>query len=163
MAFINLRVAGLIIADALRMLSGPSVFDMRPTSVEIVQKTWSGGRRGNGRSTEIVVLALPNYTKVRQVTSREIASSGGRYEEGDLVIGPITPAYPSLPHGYTEGYTETQLVPRVAGQGQEIIYRMAQQSGATGIVGDMYLVEFKRDRVMRFELVVGRLRTTPGP
>lgn len=158
---LTLRTAGLILVDALRKLSGPSAFDMRPTSVQIVQRTWSGGRRGAGRPSDVVLFTLPSFVKVRQVTQREIASSGARFEEGDIVIGPITPTGIDL-RNVTFGFTEAQLVPNGA-TGVETIFKLAQQAGATGLVAETYFIEFRRDRAMRFELVVGRLRTTPGP
>lgn len=156
----TVRTAILPALDKVRSILGPTVMDLRPTSVTIVTRTWSGGRRGVGTASDATV-ALPTWVKVRMVTAREIAQSGGRYEQGDLRIGPITPAFTdSL--GNTGGFTEAQLAPKGA-QGVEIIYKLAQQAGASGIAAsEAYLVEMRRDKSFRFELIVGKLRTTPG-
>lgn len=96
--------------------------------------------------------------KVRHVTTREIASSGGRFEEGDVIVGPITPAY-TTDSGSSGGYTEAQLRPTVEEQGIEVIYRLASQPGdASGVTGDYQMIEFKRDRSMHFLMVLGRER-----
>lgn len=157
----SLRTAGLQMVDAFRAILGPSATDMRPTTVEVVTRTWTGGYVGKGDAIDGVPLALPDYTKVRHVSQREIAGSGGSFEDGDVVIGPITPAYPK-PDGSIGGFTMEQIRPSADDPGVEIVYRFAQQDGhATGIVGEYRLLEFRRDRVMRFELVVGRERSAP--
>lgn len=154
------RNSFLAAVDAVRAVNGPAALDLRPTQVAIVTRTWSGPRRGTGTYTE-TSLALPAYTKVRHVTTREVAQSGGRYEQDDAVIGPITPQYTNPATGAVGGFTEAQLVP-TASEGIEIIYRLSLAPGASGISGDAYLVQFKRDRALHFTLIVGRLRTTPG-
>lgn len=149
--------------DKSRAVLGPSVMDLRPTSVQVITRTWSDGTGiGDGFATD-VVLQLPSYTKVRHLTQREIAESGGLYEQGDLIIGPITPQFTSPVDGTIGGFTEPQLVPTVTAPAQEVLYRVAQQSGATGISGDYARGEIRRDRTLRMMLVVSRKRTTPGP
>src|SRR6185312_15424469 len=95
-------------------------------------------------------LVLPAGTKVRHVTQKEIAGSGGRYEDGDIKVSFITPQYDS------GGFTQAQLAPVATQQGVEIVYRLDEQSGATGVSGDYSLVEFRRDANLHFELVIGR-------
>lgn len=163
----SLRTALLPALDQIRSILGPTTLaggpglDLRPTSINIVKRVWQGGRRGsNGGFTDTVFTALPSYTKVRQITQREIDGSGGRFEQGDLVIGPISPTYTNATGG-TSGFTEAQLAP--PGQtGLEYIYRTALQAGSTGIAGDFTLIELRRDRVFRFMLYVRKLRTSPS-
>ena len=158
----SLRTALLPALDQIRSILGPSGLDLRPTSITVVQRFWSGGRRGVGTSTDTTVAAIPPFVKVRQVKQREVAESGGRYEIGDVIAGPITPAYTNPTTGATGGFTEAQLDPPVTTQGVENVYILGQQSGATGIVGEYQLVDFKsRDRAFRFELVLRRRATSP--
>jgi hypothetical protein len=157
----SLRTAALRVVDVGRSLLGPAVTDMRPTTVQIVRRAWTGGYVGKGDKIDGTPTNLPPYTKVRHVSQREIASSGGAFEEGDVVVGPITPQY-QQPDGTFAGFTESQLKPDARDSGVEIVFLLAQQAGhATGIVGEYRLIEFRRDRVLRFELVIGRERTTP--
>ncbi len=148
--------------DAVRRVLGPGVLDIRPTRIDIVTRTWAGPRRGAnpGQYTD-AVTSLPTYTKARHVTQREIAQSGGRYEEGDVIVGPITPAYAATQFQPAGGFTEQQLAPR-ASQGVEIIYRLTLQAGASGIAGEYELVELRRDKALHFDLVLTRKRTTPA-
>jgi len=152
----------LFAVDTCRSILGPPIMDLRPTSIQIITRRWVTGVRGDPYPPTDAILALPNYTKVRHVTQREIASSGGLFEEGDIVLGRITPQYTSPVDGTIHGFTEAQLAPPVTA-GQEVIYRLALQSGASGIHGDYSRIQLRRDRTLHFEIVVGRQRTTPGP
>ena len=97
--------------DKARAVLGPSVMDLRPTSVQVITRTWSDGTaRGDGFATDSV-LQLPSYTKVRHLTQKEIAESGGVFEDGDLLISRITPQFTSPVDGTVGGFIETQLAP----------------------------------------------------
>lgn len=143
----------------IRKILGPGEggLDMRPTSVTIVTQVWAGGFRGSG-SVSSSSVALPPETKVRHVTQQEIAASGGRFEEGDVIVDLIDPAYQGLDGA--GGFTEAQLGGATTNQGREVIYRLAQQSGATGIVGDYTLHELRRDRNFHMTAIVRRSRVT---
>lgn len=159
----GVRDAILYALDKTRAVTGPAYVDIRPTSISVITRVWSEGQRGAGYSTD-TTLTLPSFVKIRHVTQREIAASGGLYEMGDVIVGAITPRY-TAPDASTGGFTELQVAPSTVGaglpEGTEIIYRLAQQSGATGIVGDYALVQFRRDRTYRFELVIRRRQDTP--
>jgi hypothetical protein len=124
----SLRTRMLPVFDRLRALTGPSRFDIRPTSLTIVTRTWASGTVGVEQPDPTTPsyadsrLELPAVYKARQVTTREIASSGGRYETGDVKVGPITPAYTAA-DGRTGGVSEAQLKPD-GGTGVEIIYEL---------------------------------------
>ena len=111
---------------------------------------------------------LPPYTKIRHVSQREIAGSGGRYEEGDVRCTEIMPTFTDPITGAPGGFTEAQLRPTGAQgnsqnlQAVETIYRLSQVDGARpGIAGDYSLVELSRDKSWNFILIIGRRRTTP--
>jgi hypothetical protein len=139
----------------IRKILGPGEdgLDMRPTSVTILTTVWSGGIRGSGTPSS-TPLRLPPETAVRQLSQKEIAESGGRYEAGDVIISLINPAYQG-PDG-AGGFTEAQLGGATASMGSEVTYQLAQQSGATGIVGTYTLLEFHRDPNFHFTLIVRR-------
>jgi hypothetical protein len=152
---LGVRDALLFALDQCRRILGPSVMDLRPTSIHVITRTWTGGVRAGGSFAD-ANLPLPNYTKIRHLSLREVTESGGLFEMGDIVIGPITPRY-EAPDGSVGGFTEVQVAPAQFGggvpSGTEVIYRVAQQSGATGIAGDYELVQFRRDRTLRFNLI----------
>jgi hypothetical protein len=80
---------------------------LRRYLVTVLLRTWSGGAPGAGTATTAGVALIPT-PRVRQISAREIASSGGTYEAGDYRIDRITPAY---------GSVETVITPTVAGAG----------------------------------------------
>lgn len=144
----SLRTDILPVVDELRGLAGPSNFDVRTTRLTIRTRVWSGGRRGSGVSQD-TDLVLPQIYKVVLLTTKEIAGSGGRYEMGDVRIGPITPASTS------GGFTSEQLKPSGA-QGTEIIYVL---TGA--VTGEYALVSLNTDKPFGYYLVIRKMRTTP--
>src|SRR5437016_3334282 len=113
----SFRDTMLRVADRLRARTGPDGFDIRPSRLSIITRTWAAGHRGSpapspGAPSYVdVVLDLPQVYAVRQLSTREVASSGGTYETGDLLVGPITPAYKRIDGGQG-GFTEDQLKPR---------------------------------------------------
>lgn len=159
----SVRTSLLAALDYIRTtIPGPTSFDVRPTRVSVQQWVWSGGLRGSGARTVNTVAALPVGTKVRHVSQREIANSGGRYEAGDVRVGPITPTYSAsgtLPAG---GFNEQQLDPPVRAQGVENVYLLSLQAGASGISGEYQLVNLERDRALHMTMVLRKRRTTPG-
>ncbi len=90
--------------DDLRGLAGELGF--RPyASVVLRETTWSGTRPKDGTSTVAdLALAAGGYpARVQLVSSRVVQASGGRYVDGDMRIGPLTPAFSG------GGYTPAQL------------------------------------------------------
>lgn len=170
----SLRTALLPALDAISTILGPGALDISPTRLTIITRSWDGGRRNVGRFTDGPVTEIPNWVPIRHVTQREIAGSGGRYEQGDVKIGPVLPAFgdpgcgcpPGAPvagvPGVSGGFTPEQLNPTVTEEGIEIIYRLTpNHPNTTGIAGDYQLQDFQRDQPFEFYLVVGRERTTP--
>jgi hypothetical protein len=153
----------LFAVDVGRSITGPAVMDIRPTSVQIITRVWSEGFVGPpGYPVDGPIVTLPNYTKVREVTQREVAESAGLFEMGDIRIGRITPVY-THPDGSIRGFTEQQLAPDITDQGTEVIYRVSLQSGSSGISGDYARVQLIRDHTLHMVLIVRRLLTTASP
>jgi hypothetical protein len=156
----SLRTRMLPVFDRLRALTGPSRFDIRPTSLTIVTRKWTSGTVGvepgdpNAPAYTDGRLELPAVYNLRQVTTREIASSGGRYETGDVKVGPITPAYMAA-NGAAGGVSEAQLKPD-GGDGVEIIYELVgAHAGEYSLLGLISAAPFG------WWLVLGRRHTTP--
>jgi hypothetical protein len=150
----TLRTTLLQVSARLRALAGPARMDQRPHRVSIITRTWSGGYRGAGASSE-TSLDLPQDFIVRQVSTREIASSGGRYELGDVKVENITPAYVAS-DGITGGFSPADLNPVVTRNGIEILYRIAGPHA-----GDYQLVELESWRTYGYDLVLRRRTDTP--
>ena len=101
----------LPVVDSLRGLAGE--FGFRPfTAVTLRTRTWSGGRPGAGAAADatLALTAGGQPAKVRRLSTREVHGSAGRYTEGDLLVGPLTPAF-TRPDLTTGGYTAAALTP----------------------------------------------------
>jgi hypothetical protein len=158
---VSLRTRVLPVFDRLRALAGPTHFDLRTTSVAIVSRTWAGGFKdadpplpGGAASSDTVLSLLPIY-EVRQLTTREVSGSGGRYEFGDVKVGPVTPSFVAR-DGTPGGVTESDLKPDVTTDAVEIIYRLV---GAHG--GEYALVSLDSTKPFGYEIVLRRRATTP--
>lgn len=154
----TLRTSLLPVVDNARRLLDN--LGLRTNMVTRRLRTWASGEIGRPMPATVNVdytdedITLDPSPKVRRVSAQEVASSGGRYEDTDLVVGPITPAY-SGPSG-SGGYTTDQLDPVITADGVELIYVLGGPNA-----GEHFLREIKRDRSLRYELVVSRLRRTP--
>lgn len=147
---------------------GAKALGQRPTTLTIITRTYSGPNRGSQVPFVDSTLVLPQYTKIRHVSQREIAGSGGAYEEGDVICTEIMPIFTDPVTSLPGGFTESQLHPLGAQgnsqslQSVEIIYRLSQVTGSRpGIAGDYSIVELKRAKSWGYILVIGRRRTTP--
>lgn len=135
----------LPVVDRLRGLTGPTRFDVQMTQLTIQRRNWSGGRVGRGSAQVQSELVLPRKYRIREIRSAEIASSGGRYEAGDVRVR-VTPASDE-----GTGYTAEQLAPTGLQEGQETRYILTG-----GIEGDYARIELKTDRAFSYELVLRR-------
>lgn len=79
----------------------------RASQVTIRTRVWSGGRLGVGTPTD-TDLVMPRRWPVKQLSQREVAGSGGKYNDGDIRVSDISPAYVSHGGG---GFSPQQLDP----------------------------------------------------
>lgn len=140
------------VADILRSLTGPNTFDVRPTQLTIRTRTYIGGRRSSQGAHIDTDLVIPAIYKVRQIKTNEVAQSGGLFEMGDVVVGPITPK------GDTLGWTEAQLQPKSTSDGVDYIYIL---TGNAGHAGEYSRVHFESTRPFSYFLFLRRRNTTP--
>lgn len=123
---------------------------LRLFSVRVEVRQWSGARVGSGIVAVSESLQLSPSPRVRDVSAREVASSGGTLRTGDRRLTGITPAHAG------GGYTPAQLRPTVVSQ-QERVYVLTGEDGES----EWELVEASFDRPFGHELVVRRRRATP--
>ena len=142
------------LADNLRALAGPASFDVIADQLTIRTRVWTNGYRGPLTDPRVDTdLVIPQIYKIQQVSTEEIVSSGGKYEQGDIKIGPITPNY--VTSTGTGGFTPLQLNPNGA-DGTEIIYVIAGTHG-----GNYQLVEEQSWKRFSYFLVLRRRYETP--
>lgn len=140
------------VAESIRRL--PDRLGERPTTVTVRTRTWHGGRVGSKGDVETTDLLLSPSPRVKQLATREIAGSGGRYEAGDVRVGPITRSW-TLTSG-SGGYTEEQVAPRQGAPGVEILYVLSGY-----VSGEYTRITVDTDGNHAFFLVLRRRRTTP--
>jgi len=145
---VSFRTALLPVVDEIRSIAGPMGFDIRTSHLTIRTRVWSGGRAGLGSPHDEDIVLAPHY-KVSQLSAREVASSGGRFELEDVRVGPITPK-----EGDT-GYSLSELAPD-GSDGVEILYILTGPHD-----GEYGLVQAIKSRPFRYELVLRRRRRTP--
>jgi hypothetical protein len=91
--------------------------------------------------------------KVRQLTEREIASSGGRFRDGAIEISSITPAYDTGTD--SGGLGEADLRP----SGSKDVEVMFVLSG--DVSGEFRLEKLVTSNALNTRVFANRLRTTP--
>jgi hypothetical protein len=102
------------LVDDLRSSLHP-VLGTRPHTVEVVTRTWSGDRLGEGASNDVAVELSPP-PRVRTNVRGELRPAGLE-EEGDIVIDEISLTY-----------TEAELAPAVSSP-SEFFYRVTDAHG----------------------------------
>lgn len=96
----------------------PVAMGLRDTAVTLRRRVWPGGYRGEGTPVDTDTLIEP-APHVKELTTREISQSGGRFEVGDVRIGPITPKHDD------GGYSKEELSPTATANGTEYFYVLA--------------------------------------
>ncbi len=88
--------------------SSPCIAELYTTTVVVRTITWSGERLGDGTPTnsELTLAKRP----VKELSSRIVSASGGRYQMGDVRVSDITPTY-TKPDASSGGYSKQQLAP----------------------------------------------------
>lgn len=118
---------------------------LRRYAVTIRRRAWSGGAPGAGTATNTDIVLSPT-PRVRALAPREVAGSGGTYEDGDYRVDKITPAFVGPPVG---GYTPTQLNP-VPATGEDIVVLLVGDDGTKVCT----IIGAPADRAFGYELVV---------
>jgi hypothetical protein len=126
---------------------------LRRYSVTIRRRQWSGGKPGLGTATNTDLVLSPR-PRVREISVREVAGSGGTFESGDFRIDKITPRYTAPTTG---GYTPAMLVISPANAAQDVVIVLVGDDGTKVCT----LVESSFDRSFGYSMVVRPRRETP--
>ena len=110
--------------DALRSIG--DVLGLRPYSVFLLVRTWSGGRPGLGTMSDDALLQMVNTdqngvahpVQVAQLSRKDVIASGGAYSDQMLRVGPMTPTYTG------GGFSSSQLDPTPTGAATEILWKV---------------------------------------
>lgn len=150
--------------DIRKAIRAPDGLDQCPNKLQIIQRTWDGGRVGSGNSTETVLIDFDRYLPIRYMLAHEVAASGGRYNFTHVMVSRITPA-----DGEGHGFTPEQLQPTIEQDGIELIYRISGQ-----IEGDYTITDLRiggrashpggysgRGGTYSYALILERRRTSP--
>lgn len=103
--------------DSIRAI--PGELGLRPYTVVVRVRTWSGGvvGRGTKSDTDTQLLVGRQSPKCRRVAFKETVAAGGKYQEGDYRIGPMTPDFAG------GGVSFATMAPPTA-TGAEVYYRV---------------------------------------
>ena len=103
----------------------PGDLGLRPYTVNLVTRVWTGARVGMGTSTttRTALLVGGQNPHVTQVTQQDITAGG--YSAGDFKVGPLTPPFVG------GGYATTDLDPPQDGSAREVWYELTGPSPAT--------------------------------
>jgi len=147
----------LPLVESLRGLPGQLGF--RPyTSVAIRTRTWTGAEPGDGTSSDVTLslAAGGQPARVREITSREVQASAGRYTAADMRVGPLTPQHP-VTGGGTAGYTPAELDPSSSARNVErhVVLTGPGEDGSVWTI-----LEAKLDRALGDSLVIRRTERT---
>lgn len=112
--------------DSIRAeIAGPTGLDVQMHQVQIVVKRWVGERPGSAGGFTKTITDLGRRYNVREVSTREVNASGGKYQVGDVKVGPITPEFPG------GGFAPSELAPEPDDARDEILYLLTGPHGGT--------------------------------
>lgn len=124
--------------DAVRAIGGTQAFLVHTWTATIRVRTWTGERPGIGTFTDVdTQLFNASVTgelapvRVKQLTTKDIISSGDLYRDRDMRIGPITPDFAAsyLPAG---GYTDSTIETDVTTSAVEVFWNISGRGMPTG-------------------------------
>ena len=141
----------LAVVDEVRNILGPDDLDWTRHQLTVRTRTWSGGAKGLGTTSDSD-LVLPQKFRVDRISAAEVASSGGQYEMGDVKVLHITPADAT----HSVGFTVDQLKPPITTDAVERIYLLVGPHG-----GEYGLVELQSFKNISWALILRRRTTTP--
>src|SRR4051812_8934762 len=96
----------------------PSSFGIRSISITVRVVTTEGSLLTTGYSTVVdtpIRSISGDRYKVKDVSPRDVVSSGGQYQTGAMRVGPTPPPFSG------GGFTKADLIPP-SGQGREVFY-----------------------------------------
>lgn len=126
---------------------------LRTNSLEIFTRTWSGPPGATGSThVDSDPLTITPRPKIRSLSKKEIAASGGLYADGDVRVTKITPKYMVDAGG---GYETSEILPsglRLV----DVVYRITGPNE-----GEYKVVDSDTSKNFGYELTLRRTRKTP--
>lgn len=154
-------LAALSAADAV-----DTILDLAPSDIHVVTRKWSG-TVGTRPFTDISTFALQGplparqdgpKLKVRHLSARFVAQSGGRYEMGDLMVGPIRPYFTNPLTSVPGGFMVRELDPPNTDDATEVFWRVKQVNQAgSGVTGDYRVIHIDETDALFYKVVIRRL------
>jgi hypothetical protein len=126
--------------DAVRAIGG--MLNVRPFTVTVTRRVWSGSRPGLPGATHAdQTVTLQNLgadgnlypVMVEQVSRTDEISSGGQYAARVIKVGPMTPTYAASAFGPAGGFDDNSFDPAPTGQAVEMIWTVTSPNGTFGI------------------------------
>jgi hypothetical protein len=144
--------------DALRAIAG--ILGLRKFRVVVRRRVWTGtpvGYRPPAPGVPGMSVASQTDTvlqnqgadgnlypvRVRQLTRKEIFSSGGVYAARDLKVGPMTPTYLASILSAAGGYDDSSVNPMPGASPVELIWIVSSLDGTFGIPTGGVVCELK--------------------
>ena len=109
--------------DSLRGIAG--VLGLRPYTVTVRVRVWSGERPGLGSRLDVdtvlynVLGGVQYPVRVRTRSQRDVIASGGQFSDHQFLVGPMTPQYVG------GGYLVGQLDPAPTNSATEVVWFMS--------------------------------------
>ncbi len=128
--------------DAIRGI--PATLGLRSGSVTRRVRTWTGTRVGLGTSTttETPVLVDGQCPRITRIGVKEAVASGGAYQAGDFLIGPVTPEFAG------GGVALATLQPAVGASPTEVLWVVSDNGlPSGGIVCEKVAEEHRELRI----------------
>lgn len=122
----------------------------RTNTVSMVTRAWTAKPGSQGATyTESTPLEIYPIPRVRAMSEEDVASSGGKYQSGDLRVDRLSCKHAS------GGYDPEDLRP-IVGQHTEIVYLVTGPNE-----GEFELIDLETTHNFEFVLTLRRRRTTP--
>ena len=164
MAAKTYRDAYLAVVDARRGL--PVLYGIRLHNVSVLVRQWPSGTPGQGTHNDTLTSLKLNLgtgpIKVRNISTKDIVSSGGLYSAEDIIVGPITPPYSGSGLD-NDAITVFDPIPQ-AGIASEVLFLVTGPGfNPTGNWPGAWFkkIETRTDKPFRYEIVLRKTAECP--
>ncbi len=134
--------------DTVRSIAGLPALGLRPFTVTVRVRVWSGDRPGVGSRVDYDTVIYNTIqqpggplrvpVRVQRLSQKDVIASGGTFTDRMYKVGPVTPDYP-IAGGPDGGYTIAALDPTTTNSATEIMWLMTgpdMPGGGTVLIKD---------------------------
>lgn len=154
----TLRDSLLPVLDLVDSING--MLGMRRHTVSILTRTWQGQRPGQGPHVDVLTTLYINgqyNPSVTQVSTREIAASGGLYRNEDIKVGPFVPPYP----GSKNNTDHEAIDPEVGTAGVEIFWKVTGSEYGGSVGAWFKKISIDKTQPLQFSFVLRKTGKIP--